>query len=133
MRFAGRGPGTVFWLPVFEIFPHTYFIFEMQALDVRGFGSLFDPPNSALPYPPAPLDPSFSYFSSWSWAFSMGIPCPFPSHTRIQLSYGQPRFYTDNMWSFLPSDHFIPIAYLFLSEPADPDWARRLCPLLGEI
>ena len=104
----------------------------MQDLDVRGFGSLFDPPNATLPYPTIP-NPSFSYFSSWSWAFSMGIPCPFPSHNRLLISFGQPRFFTDGTWAFLPSDSFIPMAYLFLSEPVDPAWARRLCPLLGEI
>lgn len=105
-----------------------------QVIEHRGFGSLFDLPDAGLPYPPPSLPcQSFSYYSSWAWAFSMGIPCPFPTHNRLFVSFGQPRFCTDTIWSYRPSDSFLPVAYLLLTEPVDPVWARRLCPLLGEI
>lgn len=64
-----------------------------QALSERGFGGLLDPPNASLPGVPGE-----SYFASWAWAASKGIPDPRVLRLRS----------ADPVWGFHPADAYPP-------------------------
>lgn len=94
----------------------------MSHLDSRGFGQLVNSQqhdhNTALPYPIWNNERNFSYFSSWEWAASKGIPDP----DRLRATLSPEEYYccaarprTD--WAFSPSARQAPVLVRALSEP----------------
>ena len=87
---------------------------DSTQLGSRGFGYFDSLPNSALPYPLWDNEKNFSYFSSWDWAASKGIPDPHlaskgipdPHLASTNLShdqYYQTAARSKPDWSFSPS------------------------------
>jgi len=77
---------------------------DSSQLDCRGFGYFDSLPNSALPYPLWDNEKNFSYFSSWDWAASKGIPDPHLASTSLSHDqYYQTAVRSKPDWSFSPS------------------------------
>jgi hypothetical protein len=73
----------------------------MQDLGERGYGGLFEPQNAYLPQP---VDgEGFSYFASWAWAASKGVPDPHWLAGRC----------TGSIWAFCPADAYPPPGRIF--------------------